>query len=154
MHESEKWKWIRSVVSNPQRPHGLQPSRLLRPCDFPGRSTGVGCHCLLRIKVEQTIILDVEWNLIPLHFWKHSDIKKHVDFLLSGILFRMHGPALSGFVLCLVRYTYIRASSWYFKKAAYPMLQNQSNPKQCFRIWSWKRPNTECGRLCGRSKET
>ena len=27
--------------------HGLQPSRLLRPWDFPGKSTGVGCHCLL-----------------------------------------------------------------------------------------------------------
>ena len=36
MHESEKWKWSRSVVSNPQRPHGLQPSRLLHPWDFPG----------------------------------------------------------------------------------------------------------------------
>ena len=47
MHESEKWKWGRSVVSNPQRPHGLQPTRLLRPWDFPGKSTGVGCHCLL-----------------------------------------------------------------------------------------------------------
>ena len=29
------------------RPHGLQPTRLLRPWDFPGKSTGVGCHCLL-----------------------------------------------------------------------------------------------------------
>ena len=47
MHESEKWKWCHSVVSNPQRPHELQPSRLLRPWDFPGKSTGVGCHCLL-----------------------------------------------------------------------------------------------------------
>ena len=25
MHESGKWKWSRSVVSNPQWPHGLQP---------------------------------------------------------------------------------------------------------------------------------
>ena len=48
MHESKKWKWSRSVVSDPQRPHGLQPSRLLRPWDFPGKSTGVGCQCLLR----------------------------------------------------------------------------------------------------------
>ena len=31
MHESEKWKWSHSVMSDPQRPHGLQPSRLLRP---------------------------------------------------------------------------------------------------------------------------
>ena len=49
MHESEKWKWSHSVVSDPQRLHGLQPSRLLHPWDFPGKSTGVGCHCLLRI---------------------------------------------------------------------------------------------------------
>ena len=49
MHQSEKWKWSRSVVSDPQRPHGLQPARLLRPWDFPGRSTGVGSHCLLRL---------------------------------------------------------------------------------------------------------
>ena len=30
------------------RPHGLQPARLLCPWDFPGESTGVGCHCLLQ----------------------------------------------------------------------------------------------------------
>ena len=29
------------VVSNPQQPHGLQPTRLLRPWDFPGKSPGV-----------------------------------------------------------------------------------------------------------------
>ena len=34
-------------MSDLQRPHGLQPSRLLHPWDFPGKSTGVGCHCLL-----------------------------------------------------------------------------------------------------------
>ena len=47
MHESEKWKWSCSVVSDPQQPHGLQPTRLLHSWDFPGWSTGVGCHCLL-----------------------------------------------------------------------------------------------------------
>ena len=45
VHESEKWKWSRSVVSNSLWPHGLQPTRLLHPWDFPGKSTGVGCHC-------------------------------------------------------------------------------------------------------------
>ena len=48
MHEREKWKWSHSVVSDPQRPHGLQPTRLLCPWDFPGKSTGVGCHFLLQ----------------------------------------------------------------------------------------------------------
>ena len=47
MHESEKWKWSRSVVSESSRPHGLQLTRLLCPWDFPGKSTGVGHHCLL-----------------------------------------------------------------------------------------------------------
>ena len=52
MHESEKWKWSRSVVSDSLQPHGLQPTRLLRPWDFPGKSTGVGCHCLLLEEVS------------------------------------------------------------------------------------------------------
>ena len=32
------------------QPHRLQPTRLLCPWDFPGKSTGVGCHCLLQWK--------------------------------------------------------------------------------------------------------
>ena len=38
-------EWSRSVVSDSLQPHGLQ---LLRPWDFPGKSTGVGCHFLLQ----------------------------------------------------------------------------------------------------------
>ena len=49
MHESEKWNWGCSVVSDSLRPHGLQPTRLLCPWDFPGRSTGVGCCCFLQL---------------------------------------------------------------------------------------------------------
>ena len=37
MQESEKWKGIRSVVSDSSRLHGLQPTRLLHPWDFPAR---------------------------------------------------------------------------------------------------------------------
>ena len=34
-------------------PHGLQPTRLPRPWDSPGKNTGVGCHCLSQcMKVE------------------------------------------------------------------------------------------------------
>ena len=44
---SDSWKWSCSVVSDSQRPHGLQPTRLLHPWDSPGKSAGVGCHCLL-----------------------------------------------------------------------------------------------------------
>ena len=48
MHKNEKWKGSHSVVSDSSRPHGLQPTRLLRLWDFPGKSTGVGCHCLVQ----------------------------------------------------------------------------------------------------------
>ena len=48
MRESGKWKWSCLVVSDSSRPHGLQPTRPLRPWDFPGKSTAVRCHCLLQ----------------------------------------------------------------------------------------------------------
>ena len=38
-------------MSNSSQPHGLEPTRLLRPWDFPGKSTGVGCHFLLHVSV-------------------------------------------------------------------------------------------------------
>ena len=57
MHESEKWKWSRSVMSDSSRAHGLQPTRLLCPWDFPGKSTGVGCHCLLRSCIHECICI-------------------------------------------------------------------------------------------------
>ena len=66
MHGSEKWKWSRSVVSDPQRPHGLQPCRLLHPWDFPGKSTGVGCHCLLRVLAPNGVLLQSVQNRVTL----------------------------------------------------------------------------------------
>ena len=35
-------------MSDSLRPHGLQPTRLLHPWNFPGKSTRVGCHFLLQ----------------------------------------------------------------------------------------------------------
>ena len=37
-----------SVMSDSLQPHGLQPTRLLCPWDFPGKNTGVGCHFLFQ----------------------------------------------------------------------------------------------------------
>ena len=37
-----------SVLLDSLRPHGLQPTSLLCPWDFPGTNTGVGCHFLLQ----------------------------------------------------------------------------------------------------------
>ena len=33
-----------SVVTNSLQPHGLGPTRLFCPWDFPGKNTGLGCH--------------------------------------------------------------------------------------------------------------
>ena len=39
---------VRLCATPQMRPHRRQPTRLLHPWDFPGKSTGVGCHCFLR----------------------------------------------------------------------------------------------------------
>ena len=54
----------RSVVSDSQRPHGLQPTRLLHPWDLPGKSTGVGCHCLLQSTGHRA-----QWSYLDHGFW-------------------------------------------------------------------------------------
>ena len=37
-----------SVVSDSLQPHGLQPTRLLCPWNFPGKNTAVDCHFFLQ----------------------------------------------------------------------------------------------------------
>ena len=77
---SNAWKWrvkvkLLSRVRLLATP-GLQPTRLLCPWDFPGKSTRVGCHCLprnvynsikshkiLRNKFNQEGKKSVHWNL-------------------------------------------------------------------------------------------
>ena len=53
-------------MSDSLRPHGLQPPRLLRPWDFPGKSTGVGCHFLLQgrtfFEAETPILWPLMWR--------------------------------------------------------------------------------------------
>ena len=36
-----------SLQFNSLQPHGLQHARLFCPWDYPGKNTGVGCHCFL-----------------------------------------------------------------------------------------------------------
>ena len=44
-------------MSDSLQPHGLQPTRLLCPWDFPGKSTGVGCHSLLLKRCYTLLII-------------------------------------------------------------------------------------------------
>ena len=46
-HAKER-QWSHSVMSDSLQPHGLQPTSLLCPWNFPGKSTGVRCHFLLQ----------------------------------------------------------------------------------------------------------
>ena len=68
---SNAWKWKVKVKSLSHiwllETRGLQPTRLLCPWDFPGESTGVGCHCLLQWMWE----LDYKesWVLKNWCFW-------------------------------------------------------------------------------------
>ena len=92
VHESEKWKWSCWVVSNSQWLHGLQPTRLLHPWDFPGKSTGVGCHCL-RLCIPLLLYpLIYWWTLRLLQYLVYvnnvaMNIDIHISFRISVFIF-------------------------------------------------------------------
>ena len=75
MHESEKWKWSRSVVSDPQRRHGLQPTRLLHPWDFPGKSTGVGWPMFIAALFTIATI----WKLVFAEKWMDKEDMAYIN---------------------------------------------------------------------------
>ena len=80
MHESEKWKWSCSAVSNSSWPHELQPTRLLCPWDFPGKNTGMGSQFLF-----QGIFLTQGSNLLLLH-WQVGSLPLSYREAHSGTL--------------------------------------------------------------------
>ena len=89
---SNAWKWSYSVMSDSYRPHGLQPIRLLHPLDFPGKSTGLDCHCLLQITHYLILMLMVftricqciQWNNLPRQcIWQTKRLGS--NRLVSGI---------------------------------------------------------------------
>ena len=85
MHESEKWKWSHSVVYNCLQPHGLQPTRLLHPWDFPGKSTGVGCHCLCKtLESNLCYICD-----ILDHLYSDSDVPLSQKLISRGLIVKV-----------------------------------------------------------------
>ena len=66
---SNAWKWKVKVESLSRvrllaTPWTIKPTRLLGPRDFPGKSTGVGCHCLLSLSQTHLEI----WILIRIPF--------------------------------------------------------------------------------------
>ena len=60
--------YVTSVVSDSVRPHRWQPTRLPRPWDSPGKSTGVGCHFLLqcmKVKVKVKLLSRAQLLVTP-----------------------------------------------------------------------------------------
>ena len=69
-------------MSNSQRPHGRQPTRLLCPWDFPGKSTGVGCHCLLRSGPIFSCLGIRGLNQLGASFFSQSTAQRKADGLV------------------------------------------------------------------------
>ena len=67
------------------RPHRLQPTRLARPWDSPGKNAGVGCHFLLqcmKVKSESEVDLVTKQQIFLLASFKDvPDILAWVEIL-------------------------------------------------------------------------
>ena len=113
MHESEKWKWRHSVVSDSVQPHRWQPTRLPHLWDFPDKSTGVGCHCLLQPHLKfQYIILDKK------HKW--------IDFIETVIPHQLEGDA--GKQSKLITCQYLSDTIWRLQVLSLSVMSNSSWP--------------------------
>ena len=64
-------------MSDPQRPHGLQPTRLLRPWDSPGESAGVGASAFSSAAVDNVKNPTIKSLSVPI---QHSEGQSHHKF--------------------------------------------------------------------------
>ena len=71
-HKSEKWKWSRTAMSDSSRPHGLQPTRLLRPWDFVYMYTyleGSYAHHYITNAILRYIYLNVMYMCVYVYIY-------------------------------------------------------------------------------------
>ena len=90
-------------MSDPQRPHGLQPSRLLCPWDFPVRSTGV-----VPLPSPESILLGYKnavWGDVPGGWCLVLCFVRQLPSSCSWLPGRLAAP--SGFVLRTPQMLYI-----------------------------------------------
>jgi len=142
MHESEKWKWSRSVVSESSWPHGLQPTRLLCPWDFPGKSTGVGCHCLLQVNFNRYILTKI-FNKMTSYWMDAKLLNTNWDLLLGGkVMTNLDSILKSRDITLPTKVRLVKAmvfpvvmygcESWTVKKAEHQRID-------AFELWCWRR---------------
>ena len=62
--------------------------RLLCPWDFPGKSTGVGCHCLLRVSLGEEpisrLVIAVGSLQVLTGYWPETSIPDHMALTQGG----------------------------------------------------------------------
>ena len=115
----EERKWSHSVVSDSLHPQGLWPTTLLNPWDFPGKSTGMGCHFLL-----QGIFLTQGSNPGLLHcrlyLLSHQGSPSGRRWLKSK-----HAFSIFYFSICLWKQGTLRHNRWQSPRRKEPGLQNR-----------------------------
>ena len=110
--EKPVWWWFSHwVVSDSLQPCGPWPTRLLCPWDSPGKSTGVGCHCLLQgilptqesnpgllhcrqILYQLSYEGSVEWKIVKVKVRKGKTEKEWIE---TGV-----SPAVLDSSLCIL----------------------------------------------------
>ena len=106
---SNAWKWKVEVKLLTRvwllATHGLQPTRLLRPWDFPGKSTGVGCIAFsvghMGQEQKQGLRLQQLASLFPA-YWAQTPLPIWLFFqLLIPALPLTSWGALSKTLLCV-----------------------------------------------------
>ena len=138
MHESENRKWSCSVVSDSSRPQGLQPTRLLRPWDFPGKSTGVGCalslfgalHPLLTEREES----DFYWNNCLSGI---NAVKGRLSWICSSVSLVWHPRPERTFTAACHWH-----SAWYYKPPSSPPPRWMTSSPPQSRSPSWTSAET------------
>ena len=117
------------MVSDSLRPHGLQPTRLLRPWDFPGKNTGVGCHCLLQ-EIFPTQGLNPSLLLCRQMLY-HLSHQGNTILDLKILKFKI----LSQYIVLLV-YLNIHNSFTGFHKLLLPSLRSEVNSLSCVQLFA------------------
>ena len=85
-------------MSDSSQPHGLQPTRLLHPWDFPGKGTGVGCHRLLQLDFLLLLYCSVEvFIYLAFHFIFSFSLRHKVNLILTfAFIFVKFDPIFDG----------------------------------------------------------
>ena len=126
------------------RSHGLQPTRFLHPWDFPGKSTGVGCHRLLLMVLYLPVIMLQNHRKMLVKASSRQDSKRPI----CGLEQLQKGRArLAEFLLTLVSRTNPKSWTCFQSHPEHRTLFHcpgskgcSPSPKELMRTITWERP--------------